>query len=115
MTLSVAPTDKLCCFPLETGLRVWGWISVVLNALSAVLSLILLCTGGDLPEEESAQLSEGSLVEIRVIFGVMIGLALLGMGTSYMLVMAVNQVSVSCVIIGLCVYRRFRVRETVEM
>lgn len=109
MSLPIQPTEKLCCFPLEAGVKTWGWISVVMNALSAIGSVILLVTddrgvstdtsteliaaGGGHISSSSSSTSSVSLLAAHIIYSVMIAMSLLSIGTSYMLVMAVNQVS----------------------
>lgn len=87
--MAIQPTDKLCCFPLESGVKYWGWTSVVFSTLSAIGSVVMLCT---YERSNKNDATTNSLLELNVMFSVMIAVALLGIGTSYMVVMAVNQV-----------------------
>lgn len=93
----VQPTDKMCCVPLETGIKYWGWISIVINALSVIANFVLLVT---YTETETVTpggmvIVSDSILETRVFYGVLIGIALLSIGTSYMVVKAVEQVGAS--------------------
>lgn len=91
----IKTTDRFCCFPLETGIKWFGYIFTGLSVVSVILNLIFLMTYEEDVNESSeigaVDLRRG-LIGIKTAYIIMLISSVLSVGSSYMLVMGVNKV-----------------------
>lgn len=91
----IKTADRVCCFPLETGIKWFGYIFTGLSLLSVVINLILLMSYEEVVEESSdvgVFDLRRLLIDARTSYIIMLVSSVLSVGSSYMLVMAVNKV-----------------------
>lgn len=94
--------QRFCCFELEKGVLIWGWLGTGLSVFGLVLNVILLAT---FTQEEKTNIAvanesgvfdkyyEAGVIEAQTGYCIMIAVCVLGIGTSYMVILAVKNVS----------------------
>lgn len=88
-----------CCLSLETGIIVWGYLGTGLSLIFLVVNIVLLVKydpeANTLPEDYGMfdHFSKNSPIERQTGFAIMIAICMLGIITNYMVVMAVQRVS----------------------
>lgn len=100
--MPISLTSKFCCFPLETGVKYWGWIGTVLCGIAAIFNFVMMIVyeekKSDVPIEKSSfdRYLDDAIVSQITAHWILLIMSLGGMVTSYMLVMAINQVNNMC-------------------
>lgn len=94
----IETTDRFCCFPLDTGIKWFGYLSAAVCMLGIVINLIMLMGYQEVVDEQTGANSESLvfvnrwLIDQQTSCIVMLVSCALGVGLSYMLVMAVERV-----------------------
>lgn len=86
----VKTTARFFCAPLDTGIKWFGYIFAVLNLLSVLGYIAMLCFFEDLVNEMKIGHDERQTLYIKCILG--LASCTLGMVFTYMLVLAVKKV-----------------------
>lgn len=93
----IPTTGRFCCFSLETGIKWFGYLSAAVCMLGIVINLIILMGYQEVIEDQtgndSLMFTHRWLIDQETSCIVMLITCALGVGFSYMLVVAVERVS----------------------
>lgn len=93
----IKTTDRFFCVPLDSGIKWFGYLFTGLSLVSVIINLVFLMGYEEVSDESTG---DGIMDLSRVLIGVqlayvlMLIMSIMNVGTSYMLVMAVNKVCV---------------------
>lgn len=90
-----ALASKFCCFPLESGIKFWGWLGTVISAIGVVVSIVLLTTTEEAENRSKDGVFdpyyEAGIIDRETGYIIMIVICAMGAFTSYFVVMSIQK------------------------